>query len=126
MTYQAPISITSWSRDPTIAAIVRATFPDYRRKTVYVKASQTVGLHSLNWEGGSRSEYRACTITGELLGDTSRYAKLAPWDIRQVEGLEVPIPPGSVVVRGGHFCGKESLLTIHVNPADMPTYLPKP
>jgi hypothetical protein len=122
--YQHSIEITNWPKDPTVTRIVRATFPSYKRKKVLVRATETITFSDLNWSGGTRSEYRACTLGGVELGSMDRYHQYAPWDVRQVEGQSVPIPQGSVVVRGGYFCGKESLLTIHVHPADMPKYLP--
>jgi hypothetical protein len=50
---------------------------------------------------------------------------MAPWE-NVAEGKTLPVPQGYVVVRGGHVCGKASILTITVNPADMPRLLPKP
>lgn len=120
------IEINGWQKEPSIAAIVRATFPGYKRKKVYVRASETVSIYGLNWEGGSRNEYRACTVNGVHTGGMDEYHQYAPWDSRQVHNAQVPIPTGMIVVQGGHFCGKESILTLHVNPADMPKYLPKP
>jgi hypothetical protein len=117
--------VKNWRHDPTIAAIVRATFPDYRKQTVRIKATASVELQDLNWSGGTRSEYRACKVDGEFIGSTARFHQYAPWDARQVEGLSVPIPQGAIVVCGGHFCGKESTLTLNVNPADMPRLLTK-
>jgi hypothetical protein len=122
MTYQPPIEITAWQKDPSIAAVVRATFPTYRRKKVYIKASETVSLQDLNWSGGTRSEYHACTIDGTPTGSSDKYSAYHPFD-NPAEGKEIPIPTGIVVVRGGFFCGKQSALTLHVNPADMPKYL---
>jgi hypothetical protein len=116
------IEIKGWQKDAGIAAIVRATFPAYKRKKVMVRASETVSIQDLNWSGGTRSQYRACTFDGRSLGSLDKYSALAPWD-NPAEGQTLPVPAGAVVVRGGHFCGKESLLTIHVNPADMPKYL---
>ena len=121
--YHPPIEITNWPKDRGIALIVKATFPSYKRKKVLVRASETITFSDLNWSGGTRLEYRACTLAGHELGSMDKYHAYAPWDPRQVEGQSVPIPVGSVVVRGGYFCGKESLLTIHVHPADMPKYL---
>lgn len=116
------IEINNWKKDPTIVAIVKATFPDYRRQKVYVKPGEAVELHDLNWSGGTRSEYRACSLSGVSAGDASRYNACAPW-ANPAEGLRVSIPAGMVVVRGGHFCGKVSALTLHVNPSDMPKYI---
>ncbi len=116
------IEIKSWKKDPTIAAIVAATFPDYRRRTVRIESRASCELQNLNWSGGSRDEYRACTLEGESLGSTQKYAMQAPWR-NQAEGQTVPIPPGSVLVRNGYFCGNRTMLVIMVNPADMPKYL---
>lgn len=117
-------TIENWKADPTIAAIVRATFPDYRRKAVTIQADSSVTLHDLNWSGGTRNDYRACTVEGEFAGSTARYSQCAPWR-NPAEGAEMPIPVGMIVVRGGTFCGKPSMLSLHINPADMPKYLPK-
>ena len=122
--YQPPIEIKQWQRDATISHIVAATFPSYRRRKVIIRAAESVTLSDLNWFGGTRSEYNTCTIDGQPVGTSAKYNAMSPWDTRQIEGRELPIPQGMIVVRGGHFCGKESLLTIYVNPADMPRYLP--
>ena len=118
------VEITSWTKVADLARIVRATFPDYKRRVITVQASETVTFHDLNWSGGTRSEYRACTLDGQPLGGSAKYNAQAPWD-NQAEGKTIPLPQGSVMVQGGHFCGKVSRLTIYVNPADMPKYLEK-
>jgi hypothetical protein len=117
------IEINNWQKDPTIRAIVNATFPGYRRRKVLIRACEEVGLDDLNWSGGTRSEYRTCTLDGQPVGSSARYNAMAPWDAGQIEGKQLPIPQGFLVVRGGYFCGKESLLSIYVNPADMPRYV---
>ena len=123
MAYHPPIEIKAWKKDRTIAAIVAATFPAYRKQKVYIKASESVTLHDLNWGGGTRNEYRAATIHGVEAGNLSRWNAVAPWN-NSAEGMSVPVPVGMVIVQGGCFCGKDSTLSIHVNPQDMPKYLP--
>lgn len=115
-------SIELKANDPAIVAIVRATFPAYRKRKVYLRASETVTLQELNWSGGSRSEYNTCTLDGRAIGSTLPYSAVVPWE-NKAEGATLPIPSGMACVRGGFFCGKESTLTIIVNPADMPKYL---
>jgi hypothetical protein len=112
-------------RDPAIAHIIRATFPQYRKRKVYLKARETITLQDLNWSGGTRAEYRTCTLDGHPTASTLPYSALAPWN-NYAEGVTLPIPQGMACVQGGVFCGKESTLTINVNPADMPKYLAKP
>jgi hypothetical protein len=106
-----------------VAAIVSATFPDYRGRKIKVLATESETIHDLNWSGGSRSEYRSCTLRGQYIGGADRYNQQAPW-ANQGEGKSVPIPPGAVLVRHSIFCGKDVGLTIYVNPADMPKLLP--
>ncbi len=106
--------------------ILAATAPDYRRKTVSVEATTSVYLCDLNWSGGTRNQYRGCTLAGEFTGSADRANQLAPWDPRQVEGQSIPLPQGMVLVRSGVFCGKVSKATIYVNPADMPRLLGAP
>lgn len=117
------IEIKNWKKDESINRIVKACFPSYNKRKVYVRATETVTFHDLNWSGGTRNEYVGCTLTGVVSGDMSRFNALAPWDARQVEGKSIPLPVGHVIVRGGHFCGNETVLTIYVNPADMPKHL---
>lgn len=113
------IEIKSWQKDKTIAPIVRATYPDYKKRRVYIQAASSVMLYSLNWSGGSRNEYRACTLDGQPVGTAERFNHVAPWE-NPAEGKQVPLPQGVVIVRGGYFCGKESTLTLYVHPDDMP------
>ncbi len=116
--------VTNWQYDNSLLAIVRATFPTYKRKKITIRPSESVQFQDLNWSGGTRCEYRSCTVDGQQLGSMDRYHSFAPWDVRQVEGQSIDIPAGAIVVRGGYFCGKESVLELNVHPADMPKYLP--
>lgn len=105
-----------------VPAIVINTFPDYRGRKIRIQPTDTVTLCDLNWSGGSRSQYRTCTIAGDVIGSADRYNMAAPW-AHQAEGASVPIPQGAVVVRHSIFCGKDTGLTIYVNPADMPNLI---
>lgn len=97
----------------------------YRKRKVWVRPASKVTLSDLNWSGGTRSEYRAFAIGGTVqLGSMARWNQVHPWD-NAAEGKSIEIPAGAIVVRTGHFCGKESMATIYVNPADMPRLLPQ-
>ena len=109
-----------------VLAIVNATFPQYRGRKIRVAPAEKVGLHGLNWSGGSRSVYRACTLDGQFLGSSAKYNMMAPWDSRQVEGQSLPLMPGACVVEHSYFCGKDSGLRIYVHPNDMPKMLSAP
>ena len=108
------------------AAEFKAFLPGYRKRKVRVVAAESVTLCDLNWSGGTRSQYRAHAIaTAREVGNVDRYNAFAPWD-NPAEGARLPVPPGAIVIRTGFFCGKESMATIYVNPADMPRLLPAP
>ena len=53
------IEIANWQKDRSISAIVKATFPSYKRRKVYIRATETVHIQDLNWSGGTRREYHA-------------------------------------------------------------------
>ena len=116
---------TTYVSTKDVKSILAATFPDYRKKQVGIDASGKCAFFDLNWSGGTRSQYVACTLAGKTLGSASNYNAMAPWDPRQIEGQTVDIPPGCCIVRAGTFCGKPSTATIYVNPADMPKLLPQ-
>lgn len=117
----------SWTnvKRPDVAAIVNATFADYRGRKIRVGAAEKVSICDLNWSGGTRSQYRACALTGAPLGSLDRYNAMAPWD-NPAEGQSLPLVPGACVVEHSYFCGKDSGLRIYVHPSDMPKMLPTP
>lgn len=117
------IEIEKWQGVPEIAAIVKATFPDYRKRKVRLYADDVITLHGLNWSGGSRAEYRACTVQGRFVGSTERYAQMHPMN-NVAEGATLPVPPGIAVVEGGTFCGKTATLRITVNPRTLLDNIP--
>jgi len=104
-------------KSKSMKPIIQATFPKYRKRTVNVEVTDKVTFYDVNWTGGTKSEYHACTISGEPLENRVNMGILPPWQ-NPYEGLEIEIPPGMVVVEGGWFCGKERNLYIYINPAD--------
>lgn len=99
--------------------LIRATFPEYAGKTCYVEVRETISFHDLNWSGGSRNQYRACTIDGKPTGSLDKFNQAAPWN-NPAEGAKAQIPPGLVVVQHCLFCGKDLGLTFSYNAADFP------
>lgn len=106
-----------------VAAIVAATFPSYKGRKFRIAAKDAVSLQDLNWSGGTRSQYRGCTLDGKSSGAADGYNARAPWD-NPAEGATIPIPVGFALVEHVIFCGKDLGLRIYVNPADMPKLLP--
>ena len=102
--------------------IIKATFPDYRKRTVVIAPREKVTFHDVNWSGGTRSEYRACSIDGKRAEKTPHMGLNAPWN-NPYSGLTIDLPVNTVIVEGGYFCGKKRQLYIYVHPANMPLLL---
>lgn len=115
-----------WTRIPakSVKHIIAATFPNYRKREVAIDCSGSVTFHDLNWSGGTRAQYKSCSLDGRTGNSLAKYNQMAPWDPRQIEGQTIPIPQGLAVVSAGDFCGKPATMVIHIHPADMPKLLP--
>ena len=105
-----------------VKPIINATFPKYRKRKVIVKITNKVRFYDLYWSGGTRSEYRACTVSGKAIDSKANMNGPAPWN-NPYEGLEIDLPVDAVIVEGGHFCGKPQTLYINVHPDNMPKLL---
>ena len=107
----------------TVHALIKATFPDYSGNKVRIIPVDTVTFTDLNWSGGTRNQYQACTLTGENIDSRYDLNSAAPWD-NQFEGKSVSIPDGLAIVEHGYFCGKDMGLTIYANPRNITGLLP--
>jgi hypothetical protein len=105
-----------------IAGIVKATFPEYKGRKFGLRPVETVMFTDLNYSGGTRNKYRACTTSGESIESKFNLNAMPPW-ANPFEGKRVELPAGAVVVEHSMFCGQDCGLTVYVNPADMPKML---
>jgi len=105
-----------------VEQIVNATFPEYRGRKIKIDASGSVTFTDLNWSGGTRSQYRACSLAGDKSGNMDPYNNAAPW-ANPAEGGIVSIPVGHCVVEHSICCGRDIGLIVHVHPQDMPKHL---
>jgi len=103
--------------------LVKALFPSYRKRDVRIVATTRVMFTDLNWSGGTRSEYHAVDLNNSRVKSFARWSMIAPWE-NPYEGASVDLIPGFAIIRTGHFCGKESVLTIYVHPENVTKYLP--
>lgn len=106
-----------------VAPHIRATFPDYKGRKFWITPARSVTLHDLNWAGGTRNQYRTCTLDGRGIGGSERYALMAPWE-NPAEGVDLALPQGFIVVMHGVFMGKETGVTLYVHPDDLARLLP--
>lgn len=109
----------------SVARVVDATFPQYKGRKIALEPARSVNLNDLNWSGGTRNQYRTCTLDGLAVGGSDRYALMAPW-ANPAEGVTLSLPPGFLVVRHGMFQGRDVGLTIYVHPDDLAGLLPEP
>ncbi len=100
-----------------VAHLLANTFPHYSGRKFRIELRPTVTFGDLNWSGGSRCQYRACTAAGTPIGDGAEWNACAPWR-NPMEGATCPIPPGVVVVEHTMFCGRDCGITFHINPDD--------
>jgi hypothetical protein len=100
-----------------VTHILRATFPDYRRRSVCIVTTGQATLHDLNWSGGTRNEYRACTLDGKPIHARRDINAPHPLD-NTYEGQTVIVPVGCAIVQAGFFCGKASRAYIYINDVD--------
>lgn len=107
----------------SVARVVNTTFPQYKGRKIWLEPARTVNLNDLNWSGGTRNQYRTCTLDGRAIGGSERYAMMAPWE-NPAEGITLPLPTGFLVVRHGMYQGRDVGLTIYVHPDDLAGLLP--
>lgn len=96
----------------------------YRKKTVRIWTGTHVTLTGLNWSGGSKTQYHAFSLEDGKL--SSPRLDGPPPLANPAEGARVEIPPNTIVVSTGFFCGKPSTMYIHVRPENMPMLLEAP
>lgn len=115
--------MTIKAKKSEIRALLAATFPEYAGRTFKIEPAKTVTFWNLNWSGGTRSQFRACSITGQKGGTMDRYNAAAPWN-NPAEGKTIELPAGAVIAEHSEFCGKDCGVTFYINPADLPALLP--
>ena len=101
-----------------VAALVNASFPQYRGRTFFVEFTESVTFYNTNWGGGSRNQYHGLSNHGQ-----ARLHVDAPWN-NPIEGKRVDLPQDVVIVCRSVFCGKEAGLTIYTHPTNAPKWLP--
>lgn len=108
------IEVTDWQKREPIKKLVKAAFPNYRRKTVVILPDTSVTFQQLAWDGGCRNEYGLISISDGNVRGILEYG----------EGKTLTIEPGFVAIQSGTFMGKPALCHIYINPADLIKLLP--
>jgi len=126
------------SSTPDVRDVVRAAFPDYRKREAIV-CTFYAGLRiNSYWSGGTRNEFAVVelatlrchnlpTATNPLYDVALRgLANKADGFVKIDEAGNITLktlPDGFVVVRAGDFCGKRATAYVFVPAANMPRFL---
>lgn len=108
--------------DKTLKAIVLACYPEWAGRKLFVCAATDYDMANY-WDGGSRDYAMAFNLTTKIASEPA-YATTNP--MNRVAHKTVQIPEGVVIVEHSYFCGKDSGVTIYVNPANLARFLPAP
>jgi hypothetical protein len=109
-------------KEPEVAAIVRATFPEYAGRKVCIQILDgPIDVRSY-WSEGSRSYFRFLHLdTGTVSAEVPAQSAFDP-PIRNAGS--VTVPDGVACVEHSIFCGTDSGITIHIPASNAPKYLP--
>lgn len=107
------------------ADVPRAVREGYKGRKFWLEIKDKVTLHSTYWDGGTKSTWTAVNLaTGQRSTPSPRAAAPREYGGR-LEGAEIEIPLGVVIVEHAIFCGKDVGLTIYANAQDVAKFLPK-
>lgn len=110
-----PIALSKTT--PEVKALLKATYPDYRGRTIKLEVQDTYYMHDY-WTGGSRTYVKAFDLgTGKIAGHNADN----PFE-RQAHA-SFPIPDGVAMVEHVIFCGKDCGIRVIVNTATAPKAL---
>jgi hypothetical protein len=101
-----------------VKALVGQAFPDYRGRKFSIEFAQTLTLHNLGWDGGSRNEYVAVDVNAHMLPIGNSYMQFDP-----LEGKTFKIPADVVILERSWFCGHDMGIRIWANPVYLPRWL---
>lgn len=117
MAYQEPVKLTTeQAKHPVIKAIIAATFPSYNGRKIKVQVQDYPLRVESYWSGGSRDYFAAFNFNTQRA--TAVPQNGTPFDGGPIAPNGVLIPQHACIVRHSIFCGKDSGLTILVNPTN--------
>jgi hypothetical protein len=107
--------------DATIDRICRLMGYDGRK--VKIRVTDKVRLAGTYWEGGSKSDYTAFDLN--TLTSREMPAFNPPQFGGPTQTPEVTLFDGLAIVEHSMFCGKDTGLTVYINPSNAAPLLPK-
>jgi hypothetical protein len=107
------------SQHPTITAVVRAAFPDYKKRAVLVVKRDTCRLRETYLDGTPHYTYIAVDLDTKQSKGAPEHPPAAPGC-----NTTVAIPLGVAIVQGGKHCGKPAQASVYVHPTDFNSLFP--
>lgn len=107
---------TALSRSmPGVKALLAATFPSYRGRTIKARTQETVDFFDSYWDGGSRTVYVLVNIeSGQIMPLRSLEA---PWSATADQKRERrPLPKNALIAEHVVFCGRDLGVRFIVHP----------
>lgn len=110
------------SPDDFLRRIASATFPDYTGRTFKLSVSDAPLDCASYWSGGSRSYFRFLNLSTLAVSDEVPAQSAFDTSVRGLDAVQ--LPPGFACVEHSIFCGKDTGLTIHIQPENAARLLP--
>lgn len=106
---------------PGIKQVIKATYPEWKGRKVFVREATSYQLSDY-WSEGSRNYIKAHILsTGATCSPDD--AALCPFNLAAHATVE--IRENVVLVEHSIYCGKDAGITIYVHPSNMPKFLPE-
>ena len=108
------MSVLKVKEHPRIKALVKRTFPKYRKHSVIVFDHGAFTNHGSYWDGGSRQFYATCNKHGGRLNWVN--GPSSPPQFGGGDPVRVELDDDTVGLCTGTFRGKQATLTIYATP----------
>jgi hypothetical protein len=107
-----------------VKAVALAAFPDYKGRKFFLELQKYPIDVCSYWGGGSRDYFNFVRLDNlKVFGEVPQQSA---YD-KPIQGADkVELPPGLACVCHSYFCGKDTGLTVYINPVDNQKYLPVP
>lgn len=108
--------------DKSIKAVLAATYPEWKGRKVFVQGATSYQMSNY-WSEGSRNFVKAYNLATGVAADPSGISQTP---FHSSAHATVEIPKDAVLVEHSIFCGKDTGVTIYVNPINLVKFLPAP
>lgn len=99
-------------------SLVKNAFPEYHGRKFSIEFAQSVTIHDLTWDGGTKNEYIAVAVNGEMKAIRTGHTQFDPLD-----GVKVMLTPNFVVVQHAYFCGQDAGIRIWAHSCYAPKWI---